>query len=330
MSVDGNTIVNDIGGLHGPAFYNYQTSLTLTAGTSYYLDVWFSEWGGGAVSMLYWDVGDGNGIVSVPASAYATTQPVTYSSNITGAQQTRVTSFANRNIINNSINLAVWGDNNSVSITQIGSKTQFSGVGQDTAEIQGNDNVVTVRQGWNGSDPDKNQIEFKISGDANTVNLNQSVSFTGQGGLSSNGHYQLLNLNGSRNSVSVEQINTGGTGGHYLENNITGNNNVISQSQQDNTSKLLFLTLDGSNNTTNLIQRGTGNHYLDLTLQGNGHRADVTQEGTKQNKATVSLINAGGGVNFTLNQNGVNAGQIYSISQICTNPSGCSVTVNQP
>jgi hypothetical protein len=115
-----------------------------------------------------------------------------------------------------------------------------------------------------------------------------------------------------------------------LENNITGNNNVISQSQQDNTSKLLFLTLDGSNNTTNLIQRGTGNHYLDLTLQGNGHRADVTQEGTKQNKATVSLINAGGGVNFTLNQNGVNAGQIYSISQICTNPSGCSVTVNQP
>lgn len=334
VTVGGNTIINDIGGLHGPAYYNYIAALTLTAGNAYYLDVWFAEWTGGAVAQLFWDLGDGAGIVSVPASAYMLTAPApapapVYSSNITQNQQTRVNSFVNRVITNNTIQIEQSGDANQVSITQTGTRNLIQGVGYPAAQIQGNANNITVRQGWNGADTEKNQIDLRVTGSVNYLNLNQAVNLAGLGGTSTGGHYQLINIVGDQNSVNVEQINTG-AGGHYLENNVMGSNNTLTQRQTDNVSKLMFVTLAGNNNLLNLTQSGTGNHYLDLNLVGNSHTVNVTQQGLNQNRATVELINAGGPVNFSLNQNSLVNSQVYSISQTCVNPAGCGVTVSQP
>lgn len=334
VTVGGNTIINDIGGLHGPAYYNYAAALTLTAGNAYYLDVWFAEWTGGAVAQLFWDLGDGAGIVAVPDSAYTLTAPAVapapvYSSNITSAQQTRVTGFLNRTITDNAVYIDQSGDANQISITQVGRRNLVSGVGQTAAQIQGDANTITVRQGWNGADDQKNQIELRVTGSVNQLNLNQAVTSEGQGGVSTGGHYQLVSVVGNQNTVIVEQINTG-SGGHYLENTVLGSNNTLTQSQNGNVSKLMFVTLNGNNNLLSLTQAGTGNHYLDLNLVGNSHTVNVTQQGSYQNRATVELINAGGAVNFTLNQNGAVNGQVYSISQTCVNPAGCGVTVSQP
>jgi hypothetical protein len=232
--------------------------------------------------------------------------------------------------VNNAIYIRQAGNNNQVNITQIGRNSLIGGVGQQEATIQGNDNNILIRQGWSTTDTDKNQIDLSVTGDNNSLQLNQSVSVTGVSTLSTNGHYQLAAVTGSYNSVTTQQTNTGVAGGHYLETNISGNNNIVKEYQMDNSGKLMFTQINGSNNTVTATQKGTGGHYLDLTLNGDGHTANVTQQGALGNKATVSLTNAGGAVNFTLIQNGTTSGQVYSLQQSCTTPAGCSVSVTQP
>ena len=334
MTVGGNTIINNIEGLHGPAYYNYTASTTLTAGNAYYLNVWFAEWTGGAVAQLFWDLGDGAGIVAVPTSAYMLTAPEpapapVYSSSISQAQQTRVTSFVNRVITDNAVYIDQAGDDNQINITQTGRRNLVSGVGKTAAQIQGNTNSVNIRQGWNGADTEKNQIELRVTGSVNQLNLNQAVNSLGQGGQSTGGHYQLVSVVGNQNSVTVDQINAG-SGNHYLETSLIGSNNSVTLHQNDNTGKLLFMNLQGNQNLVQVMQKGTGNHLLDLNLVGDSHTVNVVQEGALQNRATVELINAGGAVNFSLNQTGLYLGQVYSISQTCVNPAGCGVIVSQP
>jgi hypothetical protein len=42
----------------------------MSAGQSYKLDSWFYEFGGGACNELYWDLGNGSGMVAIPDSAF--------------------------------------------------------------------------------------------------------------------------------------------------------------------------------------------------------------------------------------------------------------------
>ena len=177
VTIGGNTVINDIGGLHGPSNYNYSTALTLTAGQVYSIDIWWAEWGGGAVAQFYWNTG--SGIVIIPSTSLLTTYTPapTYSSNITVAQQSRVTAFVNRTIVNNAIYIRQAGNNNQVNITQIGRNSLIGGVGQQEATIQGNSNNILIRQGWSTTDTAKNQIDLSVTGDNNSLQLNQSVHF---------------------------------------------------------------------------------------------------------------------------------------------------------
>ena len=151
MTVGGVGVANGIGDLHGPGYYNYSASVTLTGGQAYSLDAWFAEWGGGAVVQLFWDLGDGNGIVAVPSSAFSLTPPAPqYSSNITVAQQSRVTAYFARTIANNSVYIDQAGNYNTVSITQVGLNNLVTGVATQNATVSGNHNNITVRQGGDG------------------------------------------------------------------------------------------------------------------------------------------------------------------------------------
>lgn len=329
MTVNGSTVVNGIGDLHGAGFYNYTSTMTLTAGQSYALDVWWSEWTGGAVMLLYWDLGDGNGIVSVPSTAFTVVQPPQYNSNITAAQQIRVNAYFSRTISNNSVYIDQTGNYNTVNVTQVGLKNLLTGTDSAQATIRGDRNNITVRQGDQSNDSGKNEIALKVQGDYNTLTLNQALSTTGASVGSTSGHYQLVSVLGSNNAVTIQQTNNG-SGSHYLENNITGNSNNIAAYQINNGNKLLFLTVNGNTNTVSTTQRGTGNHYLDITLGGNGNSASVTQNGSVGHKATINLVNAGGPASLILNQISNNTGLIYSISQSCVILSGCSVSVTQP
>jgi hypothetical protein len=247
----------------------------------------------------------------------------TYTSNISTAQQSRVTAFQNRSITNNNIYIDQVGDNNTVNITQTGNKSSISGIGQQAASIQGNSNSVTIRQG-DVADTNKNEINLRVQGDSNTLNINQGVTTTGATVNSTNGMYQRVDVVGNTNTLTTQQTNTGGVGGHYMETTINGNTNNVTALQLDNGNKTMFTTVTGNNNTVTATQSGTGQHYLESVLMGNGNSVIATQSGATQNRASISITNAGGPGSVDLQQTG---GQVYNITTTCVTAGGCSPVV---
>jgi len=169
-------------------------------------------------------------------------------------------------------------------------------------------------------------LEINIDGSDNEVTVQQI------GGA----HYAKIDLQGDSNQLNITQTTTVGAK-HYLETGLAGSNNIVDITQSS-TDKTAFINVNGSYNDLTVNQKDTGNHYLDLSLTGNNHSVGVVQEGAGSHRATVELTNGGGAWNFQLNQTG-STSQTYSlphsmsdnstVSGICTVPAGCNLTVIQ-
>jgi hypothetical protein len=166
----------------------------------------------------------------------------------------------------------------------------------------------------------------------NIVGSDNEVSIEQVGGS----HYASVGIIGNSNNTDVLQTTTT-SARHYLEASVIGNTNSLILQQRD-TGKNAFVTVDGDNNTLVLNQKGLGNHYLNLSLIGDDHNATVIQDGSGNHAATVQLENGGGPWNFVLNQSG-STSKIYSlphgmsngttVSGVCNIVAGCNLTVNQ-
>lgn len=265
------------------------------------------------------------GSTSGSAGGYTAPPPApTYTADMSVAQQSRVIAFQTRTITNNSIYIDQVGDNNTINIAQTGNKSSIKGIGQQSASIQGNNNSITVRQGATVADTNKNELNLRSHGNSNTLNINQGVTTTGASVNSSNGMYQSVDVVGSYNAVTTQQTNTGGIGGHYMETTVNGNTNNVIARQTDNANKTMFNTITGDNNTVTATQSGTGQHYLETVLMGNGNSVTALQTGNTQNRASVSITNAGGPGSVDLQQTG---GQVYNISTSCVTAGGCAPVV---
>lgn len=263
------------------------------------------------------------GTTSGSSGGYVATPPApTYTSNISTAQQSRVTAAQARIITNNAIYVDQVGNNNTVTITQVGNNNLITGIGQQAAKMQGNNNNITLRQGVSGGD--KNEIDLRVVGDTNTLNINQGVTTTGSSVASTNGMAQTVDVNGYSNILTTQQTNTGGIGGHYMETTINGNQNNVLIKQTDNGNKTMFTTVSGNNNAVNATQSGSGQHYLETALTGNGNTVTSVQQGNTQNRASISITNAGGPGAVDLVQTG---GQVYNITTTCTTAGGCAPVV---
>jgi hypothetical protein len=317
--------------------FRQSSPITLAAGTVA-VEVMYYENGGGQMVNFQWYTPNATAWAIVPSTVLATDStywaPVAppYSSGITASQQTRKDSAATRRqtVTSNNVYIDQVGDNNTVTVNQQGNNNQLKGIGQSAASIQGNSNNITVRQGTtSGNSSGKNLVELQVIGDTNTVNLNQGRNADGSNsGADSNNHYQMLNLNGSGNTVTtVQKDGTNAGAGHFMETTISGSSNVVNLTQQGTAGKVLFTNVNGNNNTVNTNQKDSGTHYLDVGLIGNGHTVNVTQEGVGNHAATINLTNSGAGGTVNLNQLG-STGQVYSIQQSCTTPS-CGATITQ-
>jgi hypothetical protein len=244
---------------------------------------------------------------------------------ITSAQEARVNIWnPTGSASGNGIYIDQVGNNNIISITQIGDNNTVKGIGQTDSQIRGDGNNIAINQGVSGTA--KNTIEMRVLGSgSNTLSLNQARTTTGVA-TGSNGHYQLVDINGQGNSLTTQQSNAG-SGSNYLETTIIGNSNNVINKQTDNSNKIMFSSITGNNNTIEAVQKGAANHYLDVKLTGNFNSASVVQEGTTVNKATIDLTNSGGPASVILNQTG-NAN--FSITQTCYQAAGCTTTVKQP
>lgn len=246
------------------------------------------------------------------------------SAGITTSQQTRINLWVSKTIIDNSIYIDQVGNNNTITVTQIGNSNLITGIGQQAAQIQGDQNNLIINQGVIGNG--KNEIDLRLIGSSNAVNLGQARNELGTA-VGNNGHYQSLDIFGNSNSITTQQSNSGGVGGHYMETTVIGNSNIMTNKQLDNGNKIMFATVNGNNNSVNALQQGSGQHYLDYKLTGNNNSATVNQNGSTQNKATIDLTNAGGPATLNLTQGG---GMNFSIQQSCSIVGGCTTTVNQP
>jgi len=244
--------------------------------------------------------------------------------NLTPDQQSRINNWtgAGPRPSANSIGIDVNGANNNIYIEQVGNSNLVTGIGESTARVIGSDNTVTVRQGTTA--PGQNEIQMRISGDGNTLEVGQARTNTGvQTGT--NAHYQAVDINGFQNNVVTQQSNVT-LGSHYQETTINGNQNNVTARQTDNGNKIMFNTVNGNNNTVDVVQKDGGQHQLTNRLTGNNHSVTVVQEGAQQNKANIDLVNSGGAAALDLLQSG---GMNFTIQQSCTNPAGCTTTVRQ-
>jgi hypothetical protein len=250
----------------------------------------------------------------------AGTMTFTETSTISTTQQNKVNVWTNKTISSgNSIYIdQISGNSNTVTMEQDGNKNKI-----DTT-LDGSTNAITVKQGTPGIG--QNEIKLGVVGGYNTVDISQARTDQGLG-TGTNGHYQDATVNGSNNTLTARQSNTGGVGGHYMETTINGNQNSVTARQTDNGNKIMFNSITGNNNTVDAVQKGTGQHYLENKLTGNGNSISALQEGTTANRATIDLTNAGGPASVILQQNG---GQSVSVTTSCATAGGCSpITIRQ-
>ncbi len=166
-----------------------------------------------------------------------------------------------------------------------------------------------------------------IQGSDNEVTIQQ---------IGGKGHFVNVSVSGNVNSVDILQTSTDTVSKHYMEATVVGGNNNLILQQRD-TSKTQFINVDGNYNSVTTNQKGSGNHYLDLKVIGNNHTAGIVQDGAGSHKATVELSGTQPW-NFNLNQNS-STSQTYSLphnmtngtttSGACYTVGGCNLTINQ-
>lgn len=298
LNIGGTTVIEDWGGLHGPA--NRTGVITLVGGQTYTYERWFSEWGGGAVMRQLWYIpGIHGGYTWMNAGTDFTSlqaQPA-YSSSITVPQQTSKTT---------NTNLRQSQTANEIYIDQVG-----------------DNNTITIRQ--SATLANKNRMTVYSNGNSNTLNLNQGHNVDGSVSANdTNNHYLYLNNAGNANNITTKQTGNG----QYNETTVSGSNNIINLQQEGSGSKTMFTNINGSNNNASVQQKDSGQDYLDLKLMGNGHNVNALQQGAGNHAATIDLTNSGGASTLNMTQQGSTA-QIYSIQQSCATAGGCSTTIVQ-
>jgi len=241
-----------------------------------------------------------------------------YTSSISNAQTTQVTTSRAVTHSGNGIYINQVGNDNELDIVQDGSDNLIAGVGSTTnnivnADIIGNNNDTTLTQRGNN-----NVILFDVTGDTNTTTVSQ-------GGSSGADDNRLeFDVNGDSNILSITQNHNNGIGnnGHFLAIDLDGDTNNILSSQLNDGDKKAFLSVQGDDNDIDLYQQGSGSHYVEIAV-GSDQTVGITQDGTGNHNASVSMTGHSATLDLTQDSS---TSQTYSINQNCANANGCGTT----
>jgi hypothetical protein len=217
----------------------------------------------------------------------------------------------------------ITGDGNTMTMTQQGDDMVVEGY------IYGDDNTITTYQGGSA---DNSFMRGTVVGKNNTIDARQGKKIDGSVDGNDSGNFeQYLTVLGDDNNVITSQVNSGGAGsGHHMAHIIDGNRNSLSHLQYADGKKNGFIEITGDDNDVALEQRNGAGHFADIVLTGDDHTVYGEQRGGMYgaHSITMDLTNNGGAYNISTIQNSANA-KTYSLTGICTNGNGCSVTVSQ-
>jgi len=287
--------------------------------------------------------------------------PSTFSYTQTGNNNTL--GFYNADIGDSSSTLTQTGDNNdavidcqgedcTMTVTQLGdgndahaeTGSSYNDVGntitvyqkgdynESYAEADGISNDVDSYQ-----ESDNNFSRVVVTGDYNAVNAWQGKHDDNTvDGDEIGDHEVYWTVTGDNNMLDSYQTDTnrggGGGAGHHIANVVNGDNNGVTHTQMGKAGHDGFIEIQGDNNDVTLEQRGNGGQqWADIVLTGDDHSVDASQRGTMAHSFEVDLTNSGGAYSVISNQttNNTATSKTYSLTGICTNANGCSVTVSQ-
>lgn len=196
-------------------------------------------------------------------------------------------------IVGNSVYLDVQGSNNSVTIEQFSRNNAIGGInGAQSAKIAGSYNTLTINQGTAATPLGQNLVEMSITGNTNTVSINQQH----------NSKYAEVVIGGSSNFVSLSQKDAGG--------------------------KSAFVDLQSNFNTVSISQEGAGNHFFQVTNAYGGSNVSVTQAGQAQKLFSLTINSPNVGV--VVSQTNATTADSAAMTITCTTGScnGYSYTKN--
>ena len=188
---------------------------------------------------------------------------------------------------------------------------------------------------YQGGGQDDNYIRAYINSnsDSNDLTVWQGKHKDGTTDSDEEGdHEAYWTVTGDNNVLASYQTDTNrssGGAGHHLAHVITGDSNTVVHQQKGKAGHDGFIEIDGDNNTVDLYQRGNGGvKWADIVLDGDGHTVDVNQRGSQSATAAIDLTYGTGAYTLDLNQNVTSQAGSYSITGVCYNAGGCSITVN--
>jgi len=208
---------------------------------------------------------------------------------------------------------------NEITITQIGDNL-------DLTIVQKGGNNVVKEAFWNS----------EFNGNDQTVVMDQQHSDG-----TSNNVIEIGVVAGDNNNVEIRQgsDNLGGNGvrsdateysGHFVHAGVIGDNNNlrIGQRNPDNSPHSAWAVIYYVDNVDVEITQGdSGSKDAEVWVSAADSKVDILQHGSGQHTAYIDVSGMYGS-DVQLEQNSSTA-QSYSLTQYCTNPSGCSVSVIQ-
>jgi len=287
--------------------------------------------------------------------------PSTFSYTQTGNNNTL--GIYNADIGDSSSTLTQTGDNNdavidchgedcTMTVTQLGDNNDAHAETGNSYNNDGNTIVIYQEGDYNDAyaeaDGDSNDLDsyqqsdnnfsrVVVSGNYNAVNAWQGKHDDGTVDTDETGDHEVYwTVTGNNNILDSYQTDTnragGGGAGHHIANVVNGDNNGVTHTQMGKAGHDGFVEITGDDNTVDLLQRGNGGQqWADIVLTGDDHTVDASQRGTMAHSFEVDLTNSGGAYDFTSTQttNNTTTSKSYSLTGICTNANGCSVTVTQ-
>ena len=227
---------------------------------------------------------------------------------ISTSQQTEVNTAKAKTQNGNAIYLTQSGNGIDLDIVQDGDNNLITGSDLTNAgSIQGDNNEITLTQTNDG-----NVLGIDVNGNSNNVDIVQNTN-----------QNAVVNITGASNTLDLEQIHLNNSGSHYSKVTVNGSSNSLTIDQKETGDKILFLDVDSSNNVQ-VDQKGTGDHYLNIILT-DSHTLDITQDGSGDHDAHINL--SGNNTSITLTQDS-STDQNYYLEQNCASAS-CSATVTQ-
>ena len=221
---------------------------------------------------------------------------------------------------NNTVNFSVGNHaGNSVKIRQ---ETDNSYIGYTTlwgsglawgGDLDGSNNSLDIRQWCNQSSCSRDDFQFHIYGDNNSVIFGQGYEIPGANSTSfqtdsyeEGGHFVRLDIHGDRNSFKGSQRSNASGSDHTNTTYIYGDDNTVFTRQKGNTDKTITLRINNDDNEVDITQRDNAGHTATVTLNGS-YGTDLTllqKNGTSQSYSLTNTCNTTGGCTVSVTQGG--------------------------